>query len=151
VHIADQNAMTKKKSFQGRDAFHRMNFLYQACTLLQAVPNASNLNISAHYGSIMTSVAKKSVLRMDTTIKRTLCKGCNNLMVPGTTARVRIKKINRGQTQHICTQCLTVKRFNLKKEHKLWYEKEESVVEVIKCEEESPIHIDITKAGDTRK
>jgi ribonuclease P protein subunit RPR2 len=94
VLIADQNAMTKKKSFQGRDTFYQMNFLYQACTLLQAAPNASNLYISAHYGSIMTSVVKKSVLRMDTTIKKTLCKGYNILMVPGATARVRIKKIS---------------------------------------------------------
>lgn len=125
--------MGKKRNFQGREAFHRMNFLYQACHLMQSSPNASKTNLSAYYGQIMTGVAKKTVLRIDPSIKRTICKGCHNLLVPGMSSKVRVVKKNSGQVQHLCLNCQTLKRFNLKRNYKIWSEKEESVVEVFNC------------------
>lgn len=45
---------------QGKDTFERMNFLYQAGTLMSTI----NPTLSSYYGRLCRSVAKKSVLRM---------------------------------------------------------------------------------------
>lgn len=50
----------KGKGCQGKDSFERMNFLYQASTLMAG----KNNNLSCYYGNLMKSIAKKSVLRM---------------------------------------------------------------------------------------
>lgn len=45
---------------QGKDSFERMNFLYQAGTLM----SRTNPTLSCYYGKLCRSVAKKAVLRM---------------------------------------------------------------------------------------
>lgn len=45
---------------QGKDTFERMNFLYQAGTLM----SSTNPTLSCYYGKLCRSVAKKAVLRM---------------------------------------------------------------------------------------
>ncbi|KAK4701355.1 ribonuclease P protein subunit RPR2, partial [Phenoliferia sp. Uapishka_3] len=57
----------------------------------------------------MREVAKKATVRMDPTVKRTLCKGCGAVLVPGITATVRIKP--SGPHAHlIMTTCLGCQR-----------------------------------------
>jgi ribonuclease P protein subunit RPR2 len=129
--------MGKKKSFQGREAFHRMNFLYQACHVMQAHSSKANQIMSAYYGHIMVGVAKKAVLRIDPSVKRNICKGCYSLLCPGKTSTVHMKKHNRGQIQQTCMNCHTMKRFNLKPGYNIWNEKAESVVDLFICKDES--------------
>lgn len=50
----------KSKGCQGKDIFQRMNFLYQASTLMVD----KNKVLSCYYGNLLKSVAKKGVLRM---------------------------------------------------------------------------------------
>lgn len=45
---------------QGKDSFERMNFLYQAGTLM----STTNPTLSCYYGKLCRAVAKKAVLRM---------------------------------------------------------------------------------------
>ena len=122
-----------KKSFQGREAFHRMNFLYQACHLLQATPQPARHSLSSYYGHILSGVAKKTVLRIDPSVKRTMCKGCHTLLVPGKSASIKVKMKNAGQLEKKCLKCQTVKRFNLKRDHNIWSDKAESVVQTFVC------------------
>lgn len=62
----------------------------------------------------------------DPSVKRTMCKGCKALMVPGMTAKVSIwnKTLKSQKTRNIsskfkvhkwvCTQCRGVRNFSLK-------------------------------------
>lgn len=50
----------KGKGVQGKDVFQRMNFLYQASTLMAG----RNNTLSCYYGNLLKAVAKKAVLRM---------------------------------------------------------------------------------------
>jgi RNase P subunit RPR2 len=97
-----------------RDAFHRMSYLYQASQLmtmlgvngregppasltLQQEPHVPQAHaqtlpvgdrLSRHYASQLQKIARKMVMRVDPHVKRTLCKGCDGLLVPGLTASV---------------------------------------------------------------
>jgi len=68
----------------------------------------------------------------DPSVKRTMCKGCKTLMVPGMTAKVAIwnKTLKTQKTKKIssklckvqkwvCTQCRGVRDFSLKSDYVL--------------------------------
>ncbi|KAG8229816.1 hypothetical protein J437_LFUL008185 [Ladona fulva] len=103
--------MGKKGHLQGKEAFLRMNFLYQAAkTVLLNSPNSDN--IVSHYGRCMVKIGKKAVLRIDRDLKRTICKGCGNVLVTGVNSTVRQrKKKGRRRIVVTCLLCRTVKRF----------------------------------------
>ncbi|XP_062508665.1 ribonuclease P protein subunit p21-like [Corticium candelabrum] len=105
--------MGKKKGkslVQHRELFQRMNYLYQAAHF--ALHHFSqNADLARFYCSTMKSVAKKSVLRMDFRIKRTLCKRCSSLLVSGKTATVRVKGRRQCHVVVTCRHCKTIKRF----------------------------------------
>lgn len=55
--------MSNKKqqpAFQGKECFSRMNFLFQASMLMAG----KNNTLSAYYGELCRSIAKKAVLKM---------------------------------------------------------------------------------------
>jgi RNase P subunit RPR2 len=119
-------------SFVGRSAFHRINFLYQASHAVDNVPAETKRVLSAHYGKILSKVAKKSVLRMDINMKRNLCKGCGTVLAnDGTGTVVRKKKKNGGYVRQSCATCSTHKTFPVRKNHEIWHAKKESVHAVI--------------------
>ncbi|KAF8625603.1 hypothetical protein AX15_005283 [Amanita polypyramis BW_CC] len=53
-------------------------------------------DLARAYIDTMTTVGKKTTVKMDPSIKRTLCKACNSVLIPGVSVRVRIK----GSTSH---------------------------------------------------
>ncbi|QRV79095.1 RNase P Rpr2/Rpp21 subunit domain protein [Ceratobasidium sp. AG-Ba] len=84
-----------------RDLMQRMNFLYQASVHLQ---NAAGRTWSDHPGAgremrrlarkhvkTLKGIASGAVVKIDPTIKRVLCKKCSTVLVPGSTASVRVK------------------------------------------------------------
>merc|ERR1711894_528436 len=107
----------------------RMNFLYQAAhTILNEDKNSeqaqkstnssknktkkSNQIVAAYYTQLMVGIGHKSVLRSSKELKRTICKGCRSLLLPGKTATVKIKtKDKRIGSQ--CNICKTEKLFPL--------------------------------------
>uniref|UniRef100_A0A2M3ZK02 Putative ribonuclease p protein subunit p21 n=1 Tax=Anopheles braziliensis TaxID=58242 RepID=A0A2M3ZK02_9DIPT len=119
----------KKKSAKlcaGRETYERMNFLYQAATTM----SATHPQLAAYYGKLLKSVGKKAVLRMEPAIKRTLCVRCGVLLNPGTTANIqdyRHKKLCYLQVD--CGLCGFSKRFYNTKNHRLWMDNPQSVVE----------------------
>ncbi|KAG8296721.1 Ribonuclease P protein subunit p21 [Homalodisca vitripennis] len=123
--------MAPKKGLVGKDAFARMNFLYQAATLCSSFSSRGSQDLAAYYGSVFRNVAKKAVVRAEPEMKRKLCKGCNSLLIPGDNARVRLKKKPDSRLIWTCARCGTIKRFGVRKDYKIWIEREGAVVETM--------------------
>ncbi|XP_043590803.1 ribonuclease P protein subunit rpr2 isoform X1 [Bombus pyrosoma] len=117
---------TNTKLCQGKDIFERMNYLYQASYLMAL----KNRVAASYYGNIMVGCAKKSVLRIESDIKRTICKCCQSPLIPGETARVRLVSKPVKSVKWTCLTCLSVKRYPTKEGHKLWIEQPNSVVQI---------------------
>ncbi|CAH2223072.1 ribonuclease P subunit p21 [Pelobates cultripes] len=112
-----------------KEAFQRINFLYQAahCVLAQ---NPENVALARFYCHTEKMISKRLVLRQDPSIKRTICKRCSSLLLPGVTCTVRQKK-HRGQRQTVvrCLSCGLIKRFLSNPNYKLWCEQPEALLE----------------------
>ncbi|XP_077980609.1 ribonuclease P protein subunit p21-like [Glandiceps talaboti] len=114
----------KKWHVPNREAFQRMNFLYQAAhsTLVQ---NPDNVELARFYIATMRTIAKRLVLRIDPSIKRTICKKCNLLLIPGITATVRMRAKREQHVVVTCLFCKMVKRFLARENYQLWSERPE--------------------------
>jgi len=91
--------------------FARISHLYSASMLDPTSP------LSRFYLSHARSIAKKSVLRLDPAIKRTVCKRCDALLVPDVTCTHRVENHSKGGRKKwadvlvVECQCGMVKRF----------------------------------------
>ncbi|KAG7698250.1 hypothetical protein KL930_001911 [Ogataea haglerorum] len=81
------------KTVPKNDHYQRLGFLYQAAARLD--PDSA---LSRMYLRNMDVVAKKTVLKLDPSVKRTLCKKCHRLQVPGRTASIRIENTSNAQS-----------------------------------------------------
>lgn len=104
MHISNKENST---FIRGRDAFERMNYLYQ----LSSFWVAADTELAAYYAKLMTSISTKSVLRLDRSIKRSVCKGCGSLQIEGETSCTKFKKNHRGQILKTCLRCGVQKCF----------------------------------------
>ena len=105
----------------------RMNFLYQAAhAILNDTPKKnstknekSNQIVAAYYSNLLVGIGLKSVLKCSKELKRTICKGCRGLLVPGKTAIVFVKS-RQKKIGSLCSFCQTEKvfSFNNKSYHK---------------------------------
>ncbi|KAG1735133.1 RNAse P Rpr2/Rpp21/SNM1 subunit domain-containing protein [Suillus paluster] len=125
-------------SVANRDIIQRLNFLYQASVLLNGMiaspsqvpsspceandaqnrPNnrkrrvVSTSDLSRSYVDTMKVVGQKTNVKIDPTVKRVICKGCNVVLMPGASATVRVK----NSTSHghfiiyTCNSCRTSRR-----------------------------------------
>ncbi|XP_068174537.1 ribonuclease P protein subunit p21 [Antennarius striatus] len=88
-----------------KDAYQRLNYLYQAahCVLSQ---NPENVELARFYCFTQRTIAKRLVLRQDPSVKRTLCKKCSSLLIPGVTATARQRR-KKGKTRFTVVSCLS--------------------------------------------
>ncbi|XP_014918198.1 ribonuclease P protein subunit p21 isoform X1 [Prionailurus viverrinus] len=109
-----------------REAFQRLNFLYQAahCVLAQ---DPKNQALARFYCHTERTIAKRLVLRRDPSVKRTLCRGCSSLLIPGLTCTQRQRRC-RGQrwTVQTCLTCQRSQRFLNDPDHLLWGDRPEA-------------------------
>ncbi|KAG8934698.1 hypothetical protein FRC02_009400 [Tulasnella sp. 418] len=65
------------------------------------------VSLAQHHASSIRVICNKAVMRMDPSIKRTICRGCQNILIPGATSTVRIKKSSsHGNAVQIrCRNC----------------------------------------------
>ncbi|KAH9858451.1 RNAse P Rpr2/Rpp21/SNM1 subunit domain-containing protein [Lenzites betulinus] len=63
--------------------------------------------LSRSYIGSMRQVGQKTMVRMDPSIKRTLCKSCDTVLLPGSTVTVRIMPNSRSYGQSVVYKCLT--------------------------------------------
>jgi len=104
-----------KGSGKGRkhpEAAVRINFLHQAAACV--LKSTGNKVLSAALGSHMVAVGQKSQVRLSKEIKRTICKGCHLLLVPGTSASVTISGPRKQRNINLlCHLCKTQRGFLL--------------------------------------
>ncbi|XP_053563530.1 ribonuclease P protein subunit p21 isoform X2 [Bombina bombina] len=112
-----------------KEAFQRLNFLYQAahCVLAQ---NPENVELARFYCHTERMISQRLVLRQDPSIKRTICKRCSSLLLPGVTSTVRQKK-HHGQRRTVvrCLSCGHTKRFLNNPNYKLWCDQPQALLE----------------------
>ncbi|KAI5805852.1 RNAse P Rpr2/Rpp21/SNM1 subunit domain-containing protein, partial [Geopyxis carbonaria] len=97
----------------------RLSHLYRAASAtLTPDPSAATSHLSRLYVGTLRSVAKKNVLRLAPELKRTLCKRCDAVLVPGVTAETRRENKSKGGRKGWaevvvveCRACGGVKRF----------------------------------------
>ncbi|XP_053158562.1 ribonuclease P protein subunit p21 [Hemicordylus capensis] len=112
-----------------KEAFQRLSFLYQAahCVLAQ---NPDNQELARFYCYTQNSISRRLVLRQDPSVKRTICKACFSLLVPGVSSTVRQRKRrNQRWTVMRCLNCGLTKRFFSNPNYKLWSEQPEALLE----------------------
>ncbi|XP_024114723.1 ribonuclease P protein subunit p21 isoform X2 [Oryzias melastigma] len=113
-----------------KEAHQRLNYLYQAahCVLAQ---NPENVELARFYCFTQKTIARRLVLRQDPSVKRTLCKRCCTLLVPGVTGTTRQKRKQRktGFTVVRCLSCGQTKSFQNNPDHCLWVERPEAQLE----------------------
>ncbi|KAG1945830.1 ribonuclease P protein subunit p21 [Pimephales promelas] len=117
-------------NIKDKEAYQRLNFLYQAahCVLAQ---NPENIELARFYCFTQKTISKRLVLRQDPSVKRTICKKCCTLLVPGVTSTVRQKRGPRRQRKTIvrCLSCGLTKRFPNNPKYKLWVDQPEAQLE----------------------
>ncbi|XP_013393903.1 ribonuclease P protein subunit p21 isoform X1 [Lingula anatina] len=118
----------KGGSLPNKDAFQRMNFLYQAAHHALA-SNPDNVEMVRFYTHSLKNIAKRKVLRLDPSLKRTMCKRCSMLLVPGVSATVRVRGKGLKRVIVKCVECKLLKRFPLKEGYKLWCEQPEAWID----------------------
>ncbi|EJF57641.1 Rpr2-domain-containing protein [Dichomitus squalens LYAD-421 SS1] len=134
----EQEPAAKLNSVTNRDIIQRINFLYQASTYLSTISQPpdgtvqlqrndsthgkrkkntirhpkSTAELSRCYVGSMRIVGQKAIVRMDPSLKRTLCKQCDTVLLPGATASVRVKPSgSHGQVvTYTCLSCSTSRR-----------------------------------------
>jgi len=118
-----------------------LNFLYQASTWLSSlpatkgdvtptaqpvtssdpkgkkkqrdrVPPVTPAHLSRAYVSSMKAIGQKTVVKLDPSVKRTICKGCDILLIPGVTSVVRSKSSpsHRKLVRLSCLNCKAIRR-----------------------------------------
>ncbi|TFK85544.1 Rpr2-domain-containing protein [Polyporus arcularius HHB13444] len=135
----NQGPVANLNSVANRDIIQRINFLYQASTYLSTISSpaaSSSSNVPAQppkgkskkkntirhpkntaelsrcYVGSMRIVGQKAMVRMDPSIKRTLCKQCDTILIPGSTASVRVKPLSSHghAVVYTCTSCNATRR-----------------------------------------
>ncbi|XP_036902778.1 ribonuclease P protein subunit p21 isoform X2 [Sturnira hondurensis] len=103
-----------------REAFQRLSFLYQ---------DPENQALARFYCRTERTIARRLVLRRDPSVKRTVCRGCFSLLLPGVTCTQRQRRC-RGQrwTVQTCLTCQRSQRFLNDPGHVLWGDQPEAHV-----------------------
>ncbi|KAK9458049.1 RNAse P Rpr2/Rpp21/SNM1 subunit domain-containing protein [Dipodascopsis uninucleata] len=126
---AKSNGNTKaiEKSVKNRDQYLRSSFLYQAAILMSNGPANSKRDVKMAplgrlYASQSKAVARKNVIRLSPDIKRTICKQCNTIMLPGSLCQIDIINESRNKTKkhadvliYTCRECHSQKRYPIGK------------------------------------
>ncbi|XP_045905469.1 ribonuclease P protein subunit p21 [Micropterus dolomieu] len=122
-----------------KDAYQRLNYLYQAahCVLSQT---PENVELARFYCFTQKTIARRLVLRQDPSVKRQLCKKCCSLLIPGVTAttRQRRKKHKTRFTVVKCLSCGQSKMLLNNPDYCLWVDRPEAQMEQQKQPDSSP-------------
>ncbi|KAH8929294.1 Rpr2-domain-containing protein [Atractiella rhizophila] len=118
------------KNVMNKDVLQRLNFLYQASVLFSSLPTSRSGEESAQEPSLgknlksstrsgrkasatpnrltkeMKEIAKRGTVRMDPNVKRSICKNCFAILIPGNTSTSQRSSKHHGHEIFItCQQC----------------------------------------------
>nr|XP_022909754.1 ribonuclease P protein subunit rpr2-like [Onthophagus taurus]XP_022909755.1 ribonuclease P protein subunit rpr2-like [Onthophagus taurus]XP_022909756.1 ribonuclease P protein subunit rpr2-like [Onthophagus taurus] len=115
-----------KPNCAGKENFERMNYLYQISNLFGVEQNDNSKSFSRHCTNLMITISKKTVLRIEPKIKRTICKLCKIILIPRKTCKV---KVTKRKVKWTCNTCKTSKVYLTNKEYPCWVDNPQSVLE----------------------
>lgn len=120
---------SKQLNIPNKEISHRINFIYQAAhTALTCGKSQAEANqVCRMYVRSLRKIAKKLVLRLDPNIKRSLCKKCDLLLLPGLTSTIRLGSKRQKHVIIKCRDCGAVKRFLTRSSHVLFTENPEAI------------------------
>ncbi|XP_026201194.1 ribonuclease P protein subunit p21 [Anabas testudineus] len=122
-----------------KEAYQRLNYLYQAahCILSQ---NPENVELARFYCFTQKTIARRLVLRQDPSVKRTLCKKCCSLLIPGVSAttRQRRKRSKSHFTVMRCLSCGQSKALLNNPDYCLWVDRPEAQLQQQKQPDPGP-------------
>jgi ribonuclease P protein subunit RPR2 len=101
---------------QDLDSLHRCNYLYQAATWLELHNSNSKLQTTT-----LLQIRNKQVIRLHPRIKRTICKQCCRLLVPGKTSLCTVSEQKRLVLIK-CLECSWVKTLPANRNHVLFHD-----------------------------
>ncbi|XP_020487517.1 ribonuclease P protein subunit p21 [Labrus bergylta] len=117
-------------NLKDREAYERLNYLYQAahCVLSN---NPENAELARFYCFTQKTITRRLVLRQDPSVKRTLCKNCSSLLIPGVTATTRQRRKNKKTSFTVmrCLNCGKSKRLLNNPDYSLWVDRPEAQLE----------------------
>ncbi|KAF2446994.1 Rpr2-domain-containing protein [Karstenula rhodostoma CBS 690.94] len=130
-----KDKLPKAKGVPNKHLHSRSTFLYQAATYLTLRAGASDANkaqdsvqssrapqnhlgLALQLGSDLQTVSRKGQVRLSSELKRTICKTCNTVLIPGRTATQAIENESKGGKKSwadvmviTCALCGSKKRF----------------------------------------
>jgi ribonuclease P protein subunit RPR2 len=74
--------------------------------------------LSQHYGAVLRSVARKSVATISSNVKKSLCRRCDALLVPGDTSTVRLRSRREPHFVTSCRACSFQQRKALRRDNR---------------------------------
>jgi len=99
----------------------RLNFLLQAAQAVQRLPRVRAEHrsvLSQHFGGVLRSVARKSVVPLSANVKKALCRRCNALLVPGESSTVRVRSARAKHVVQSCNACGFQQRCALRRDNR---------------------------------
>ena len=107
-NTAQDNRARKQGQILYKEAYERVNFLYQAAmSVILTQPH--NIELVRHYMKCIRDIKDKKTLRLARQMKHSICDRCNMLLVPGVTAAVSVR--DKGLLERMtCLSCNTKKQ-----------------------------------------
>ncbi|EMR11477.1 hypothetical protein PNEG_00492 [Pneumocystis murina B123] len=127
--------MTKKrksskesKIVPQQELYARISFLYQAANVYtsHSILNQntyvdkdiqSKLALSRFYINTAKKIARKAVLKINSSIKRTLCRRCDTILLPAITSSIRIENLSKNNKEEADTMIITCNFCNTQKRY----------------------------------
>ncbi len=97
--------MQNRKKYMRRIARERIEILYD---LALREARGGDEELSRRYVEHILNLSRKYNVRLPREMKRSICKECHTILIPGRTAQVRLKK---GKVVVKCLRCGNYKRY----------------------------------------
>jgi RNase P subunit RPR2 len=102
----EKQEKVKRKNLKNEHVLRTMNFLHSAAHQAPTTSTATNMNAG------LIRLKEKHTARLTPDLKRSMCSKCKVVLVPGNTARVRVRKKQGDQFRVItCVLCGLSKRY----------------------------------------
>ncbi|CAG8790171.1 43883_t:CDS:10 [Gigaspora margarita] len=126
--IGKYTKLCRKKGIQTSTCTELSNIAYDlASSSIVSMDPSKDIYAQIKFNGNEEDVNMVLILRIDPSIKRTLCKRCDSVLLPGVTSQIRIKSKPEPQLQMMCTQCGTARGYPIRKGYQLFSEKSENI------------------------
>lgn len=123
-----EKRLKESKIAPQQELYSRISFLYQAANIYtsHSIFNQnifvnediqSKLALSRFYINTARKIAQKAVLKINSSIKRTLCRRCDTVLLPAITSSIKVENLSKKNKKKAdimvitCNFCNTQKRY----------------------------------------